>query len=389
MIWDNWSSGLKNWPFGALTPDEVLYDFDGPAIFTSTIGLHKLLFYKADIHDDGDFYLAVNVSQDKIDALKAGRLSVRGALLQPHCWIFDVDFDLRVQQYEEKQLDAVIALLPKAGVPLYASLKTAPDSVQQATSPLAFKFFGDDLLRGSIPFSIFKGIINEVYEVVRRSLTPPSLTGGRDAEIIKIPLFQPALNSLLIAIDVPSIDVSKMKRRNRTKNLDPITLLDEAQKEGARFIEQVERTVDVASSGKISMGYARDHFEIFDRLNEIIPAENGDVSKLQISSYLDGQNHFIELDRKVGEKIRNIYREVRDQPQNITGKIVGMVRKSHTFILRPSNGREVTCHLVPAIYDNLLLAGELHIGRKLSVSGVYQKRDYRDLIKVDGEPALL
>lgn len=389
MSWKEWNSGLRNWSYGRLVPDEILYDFDGPAIFTTRIGLETILFYKADIHDEGDYYLASSVSDTDLIALREGRLSVRGALSQPRCWMMDVDFDLEVIRYEQKNLKDIIPLLPRSGVPIYASFPKAPDSIQQANSPLAFKFFGDDLHYGTIPFDTFKTVIDQVYGVVRRCLTPPVLFSGRDSDVLDIPLQQPQFASLLVAIDSPAINTDILKRRKQTKNLDPEMILIESIKEGARFIEQVERTVDFAHSGRLTNMYAQDYFHIFHSLSEIIPVESGDISRLQISSGLGNQHRFFELDRTVGEKIQYYHKAVRDTPTEISGRIVGTIRKSKTFILRTKAGRDVTCHLLPNIYEELLEAGELMIGRALSVSGTYQRREFRDLMKVTGWPSLL
>lgn len=389
MKWVDWTTGNTAWPFGTLVPDEVLYDFDGPAIFTQCVGLDNFLFYKSDEHGDGDYFVAVSISPEEIGALKSGRLSVRGALNQSKCWIFDVDLDLNIRRYEQKKISQLAALLPSNGVPLYAKYKTVPDSMDQATSPLAFKFFGDELKDGLMPLDLFKNLVTNVYDVVRRSFVPPSLSVAKVADSLAFPMRQPVLASLLIAIDHPSIDVSRLRRRDNTKFLDPNQVLAEAKALGVRFLESVERSVDVAMSGKITKTFARDNFSLLDNINDIVPGEYGDISKLQVSSYLGDRNIFFELDREAGEKLRHAYKEVRDSPIVIDGVIVGMIEKSRSVILRSNVGREVTCYFVRSIYDDLLARGELVIGRRLLVSGSFQARDYRDLIKVDGPPKLL
>jgi hypothetical protein len=387
--WADWSTGQTSWPFGPLVPDAVLYEFGGPAIFTTRIGLDRLLFYKSDEHELGEYYVAVALSEDEIEALKKGRLSVRGALAQPRCWLLDVDFDLNVRRYEEKRTITLTGILPSYGIPLHGSMRTAPDSIQQATSPLAFKFFGDELRDGLMPFSTFKGLVNSVYEVVRRSLIPPSLSAGRDSDLLDFPIQQPLLASLLIAIHHPSINVGLLRRRPRTKNLDPKVLVEETEAEGARFVEQIERTVEVAVRGKITKTFARDNFSLLDNIAEIIPAEQTDVSKLQLTSYFGGTEHFVEVDRAIGDRIRDAYKEVRDNTVTLTGTIVGLMERSRTFVLRNRFGRQITCYVVPSIYDNLLAEGELVIGRSLKVTGAFQKRAERDLMKVEGRPTLL
>lgn len=389
MKWADWTTGNTAWPFGTLVPDDVLYEFAGPAIFTKSIGLDDFLFYKSDEYSAGDYFVAVSVTPDEIDALKRGRLSIRGALNQAKCYIFDVDLDLNVRRFEQKKFSQLSSLLPSSGVPLYAKFKTAPDSVAQATSPLAFKFFGSELQDGLMPLDIFKNLVNDVYDVVRRSFVPPSLSVGKAADLLAFPMRQPVLASLLIAIDHPTIDVGRLRRRHNTKTLDPDQVLADAEAEGARFVQSVERTVDIAMSGKVTKTFARDNFSLLDNINEIVPGENSDVSKLQLSSSLGGQDIFVELDREVGERLRHAYKDVRDKSVDINGTIVGMMEKSRSLVLRNRFGRQITCYFASPIYDDLLARGELVIGRRLLVSGAFQKRDNRDLMKVDGAPKLL
>lgn len=389
MKWADWTTGNTAWPFGMLVPDDVLYEFAGPAIFTKSIGLEDFFFYKSDEYSDGDYFVAVSITLDEIDALKRGRLSIRGALNQSKCYIFDVDFDLNVRRFEQKRFSEVSSLLPSSGVPLYSKFKAAPDSVDQATSLLAFKFFGDELQDGLMPLDIFKNLVNDVYDVVRRSFVPPSLSMGKAADLLAFPMRQPVLASLLIAIDHPTIDVGRLRRRHSTKTLDPDQVLAEAEAEGARFVQSVERTVDIAMSGKVTKAFARDNFSLLDNINEIVPGENSDVSKLQLSSSLGGQDVFVELDREVGERLRHAYKDVRDKSVDVNGTIIGMMEKSRSLVLQNRLGRQITCYFASPIYDDLLARGELVIGRRLSVSGAFQKRDNRDLMKVDGAPKLL
>jgi len=381
--WKEWSTGSKSWQFGPLAPDEVLYEDMGPAIFTAKIGLQHLLFYKSAEHSDGDYLIAVETSPEALDALKAGRLSVRGALAQPKCWLLDVDLDLGVRRFEQASFSKVLRLVPGSGVPLHARMKAAPDSVQQATSPLAFKFFGDELRDGLMPLDIFKNLVTNTYDVVRRLFVPPALSASKAGDLLAFPMRQPVLASLLIAIDHPSIDVSRLRRRHSTKNLDPEQLEREAEEEGAKFVEGVERTVERAASGRAMKTFARDNFMILDNIADIVPGERGDVSRLQLSSYLAGQDVFLELDREVGERIKHAYKIVRDDTVDIRGIVAGTINKSHLLILRPDRGREITCYIAPEVFDDLLERGEINSGRRLMLSGSFQKRARRDLMHVE------
>ena len=389
MKWSDWTTGKKGWALGALSPDEVLYAFDGPAIFTCQIGLENYLFYKSDEHDEGDYFIAAGISIDELAAMKAGKLSVRGAFSQKSCWLLDVDLDLKVRRYEQQRSDDVSQLLPRPGIALRSSQKGAADSIDQVESPLAFKFYGDELTDRRMPLSTFRGLIDSVYHVVRRSLVPPSLSVGRDSEVIDFPIRPPQFASLLIAIEHPFVDETRLRSRERTKNMTAQELRAESEAEGVKFISQVERTVDVASSGKITKGFARENIHVLDAISEIIPDNDGDVSKLQLSSAFHGATTFIEVNRDLGERIHTARKSVRDRTTTINGVVVGLVQKSRTFLLRNRYGREVTCYVARPIYDRMLAAGEISVGRRLRVNGEFYQRDFRDLLKVEGTPTLL
>lgn len=383
MKWDHWSTGQTNWQFGQLRPDIVLFEYMGPAIFTAKIGLQDLLFYKSAEHDTGDYFIAVDTSAEVINALKAGRLSVRGALSQPKCWLMDVDLNLNVRRFDSAHFSEISSLIPEPGVPLFVHMKYAADTVEQANAPLAFKFFGDELQDGLMPLDIFKSLVTNTYDLVRRLFVPPALVATKAADLLAFPMRQPRLASLLIAIEHPEIDVGRMLRRHSTRNLDPRQLIEQAEQEGARFVEGIEKTVEKASSGRGMRTFARDNFALLDSLSDIVPSERGDVSRLQLSSYLAGQDVFLELDREVGERIKHAYRDVRDDTVNVLGSVAGTIEKSSILILRPDRGREITCYIASDIFNDLLARGELNSGRRMIVSGSFQKRVLRDLMNVE------
>jgi hypothetical protein len=383
VIWDNWATGSKTWNFGPLVPDEVLYEYMGPSMFTTTVGLQHILVYKSFEHSDGDYFIAVETSVEIIDALKAGRLSVRGALSQSTCWLMDLNLDLNVQRYEQVSLGAISDLIPETGIPLYADMKLAADSLQQATSPLSFKFYGNELLDGLMPLDIFKTLVNSTYDFVRRLFVPPALIASKAGDLLAFPMRQPLLGSLIISIDHPEIDAERMRRRFSTKNLDAKELEQQAEKEGAKFVEGIEKTVERAASGRGMKTFARDNFMLLDNLADIVPGERGDVSRLQLSSYLAGQDIFVELDREIGERIKHAYRTVRDDVVDVRGIVAGTIDKSNLLILRPDRGREITCYIAPDIFNDLLVRGELNSGRRLMLSGSFQKRVRRNLMQVE------
>jgi hypothetical protein len=83
-------------PFG---PRDVLYEFDGPRIFTLVDADGELnLVYWSDEDDSQSRFVVVPTAVSLVEALRKGGLAVFDALNQPRCWICDVSHDGRIVQ---------------------------------------------------------------------------------------------------------------------------------------------------------------------------------------------------------------------------------------------------------------------------------------------------
>ncbi len=388
-MWQNWKTGKQDWDLGNLSPDEVLYYLDGPAIFTCRIGFSTYLFFKSDELDTGDYYIAAPITQDELQALKDGRLSVRGALSQPTIWLLQLDFDLRVKRYEEKREAEVRTLLPKSGVPLFSKFRTAPDSPAQTDAFFAFKFLGDKLSEKRMPFSTFKNLVDNVHDLVRGALTPPSLSAGYDRRFMDFAVRQPEFASLLIAIDRPTIDAKQLRARARTRNLDPDAVAQEVRDRSRAFAEQVERAVNFATTGRLPERFAAENFAFLQKISNILPASGSDISKLQFSSNANGAQTFVEIDAAAGDRIRGVVEGDGHSKIYITGVVTGIIGKSNTFRIDTDFNREVTCQLDKRQFDELLEQDRLKYGVRIGVKGRYRKRDFRDWMEVEGSPDFL
>ncbi len=78
--------------FVGLSPHEVLYEFDGPRIFTTMSGSLMHLWYECgeDPETDRIRYLVVPANQQQVVQLKSGEMTVYDALRQPWLWALDV-----------------------------------------------------------------------------------------------------------------------------------------------------------------------------------------------------------------------------------------------------------------------------------------------------------
>ena len=81
--------------FGNFEPEEVLYKFDEPAIFTVRLPSGCLaIAYLADEFDEEDRlrFILSTTFEHVIDDLKSGILSVYDALVMGSRWVVDVDY---------------------------------------------------------------------------------------------------------------------------------------------------------------------------------------------------------------------------------------------------------------------------------------------------------
>jgi hypothetical protein len=104
---------------------EVLYEYDGPRIFTLVdTGGELNLIYWSDNNERQDRFVVVPTSATIVASLRTGGASVFDALNQPRCWICDVLHDGNISQcwrvnFEDIPRDA----LPAVGTLLLPSLE--------------------------------------------------------------------------------------------------------------------------------------------------------------------------------------------------------------------------------------------------------------------------
>jgi hypothetical protein len=143
-MWDVPGQQLANPDWLDLEPVRVLYEYDGPRIFTCQDKAGKLLLaYLCSEDRTRRRFLLVPFDADLEQQLTAGQIDLRDALTRSPAWIVDVANDwqpLALWLVEVESLPANV--LPRPGVMLWASLRpvlngTAPAIYKSLTAPLA------------------------------------------------------------------------------------------------------------------------------------------------------------------------------------------------------------------------------------------------------------
>jgi len=111
--------------FQPFEPREVLYEFDGPRIFSFPDFDGELnLAYWCDEDEDVWRYVVVPTTTRILDALERGAISVYDALNQPRCWLCDVGLDQKVTQCQQVDFEEIPEeCLPAAGTMLLPTLE--------------------------------------------------------------------------------------------------------------------------------------------------------------------------------------------------------------------------------------------------------------------------
>ena len=105
---------------GPLTPEEVLYEFDGPRLFTARSPDGDLLLaYLCDADEARARFVVVPTDPSIVSQLQDGALPVRDALSRAPLWLVDLEPQGVVEVLETAPADLPDEALPQPGVLLF------------------------------------------------------------------------------------------------------------------------------------------------------------------------------------------------------------------------------------------------------------------------------
>ena len=379
-----------NWPSGRLILSESLYEFDGPAIFTADVGLHTHLFLKKDEQEDSDFLISCIVSDPEIQALRGGRLSVRGVFSSKSGWLLEIDPEMAVIGFQELSAQELSPLLPPAGVGLSANFAAVPDSIDQAEALMAFKFYADSMSPRSMPLSVFKELVDNVANFVRSTLTPSTLLGtGRDHRFFDLEIGEPQFASLLIPIKAATIDEQGLRGFWRTHDLSPQELRRESDIRRRSLWDLILRTSEIASKGELSDNDIVANHALLRDLVSILPTEYNDLEKLEVTYRQADRTEIVVINKQAGERLRIAHEAVEDRITTVEGVIIEVNGESGTFIIKDIGEHLTTCKPSTEIFDRMDQNNLLERGQRLAVTGRYWRRTRRGYMLVITYPRVL
>lgn len=111
--------------WAALQPQRVLYDFDGPRIFTC-LDEHDETWFAYQCDEQANFcaFLLVPFSHELEERLTCGNITILEALRQPRLWIAQTDHEFLISRlFKSKLADVPAELLPRAEAMLSSHLQ--------------------------------------------------------------------------------------------------------------------------------------------------------------------------------------------------------------------------------------------------------------------------
>lgn len=372
-----------------LVPNQVLYFYDGPILFTMKMGFFDVLVYKVDEDEDLELFLLKQTSEEEIDRLRQGRLSLRGALKSERYWLAETKGRLQVNRNWMVALsDLPEAYMPQSGLGLAAGQKRLPDTLLQSDAFFSVKFKGHALGRRQISFKLFKNLVDQFYIASDRLLRPDAAAGLRDREAFDLPMMEPQFASLLIALREPKVDVALVNARNRRRGIPMVDKFDEelTKRRDAVFNAFADVAME-AKKGQISNASAVRHFAFLEIINNLLPSADESINSTEFHSNDNLSQKNVYFDQEMGMVLRSAFSRIQAEPRSIIGRIEIINTHSSTFVIRDLvSHRPITCHPPREWFERHQNSQLLRNGSIVEVHGPVLRRKNRDLLMVWREP---
>lgn len=368
--------------FVGFTPSEVLYEFEGPRIFTTLNGSQLYFWYECseEIEANRVRYLVVPANRQLVEHLKCGSKTVHDALRQPWLWVIDV---------VSGQVDKGWVLSDMESIPAYA--KPHPDAPlwPQLEPLLSYRLIGDGLREGVVPASVVARAIagptaalKGLLEIVNNA----GATVGRPAEesrkLYGVVAKRFAFNSFEISFDMPpqqddaeqsyaasqaslplggetasavitSLSLDASSRVPSTQLIAP-SLNIEIYQEGGAKLEQAFKWLASENSS-----IAQPTLSMLSVLESLVPPKNGQITAAEVKGKLVGELSSVMLTRDSTTRVKRAIANSRERQRTLVsaqGRIGEFDKDKLTCTLRdqPDHKPEIVCSFTEAIYDDLL-----------------------------------
>jgi hypothetical protein len=369
----------------AIEPDEILYDFDGPVLFTSKSRFFPILCYKTDEDSSLTQYIIVPTNKDIVARLKEGRIALRSAITQAWGWIAEAENQFQIRRTWSIGTDSLPdAVLPEPGYGIYPAHGIVNERAAYAANPfLSIRFSGADVVAGQLPFGVFKTLVDEVATTLWAIFAPAVHAAGKKLSeqtvrrAVRIPTYEPAFASLLISIEQPTVDLSVF--RGDKPEINEVEAAKNIARAYEEFFDSAKIMANAAARGEMTVSLVGDNIEATEALVPLIPTRRSFFDRVEIRSR--NRKDDIVINVATADQIRDAYTNSLAGKRTIIGEVVEINSPSGSFIVRSASFRNTTCI---AWSDPIRGAiSRLHNGMHVSVSGSFEKRKRRDRLWID------
>lgn len=347
--------------FQGISQEEVLYDFDGPRIFTARSAMGELLFYLADEKDGVCRYIVAPTNASIIGSMKSGLRTVRDALNQPWVWFLDTQYDGRpVAAWKGTLADAPMDALPRPGVMLWPQLEPV----------FVLRAIGDGLGEGTVPASVIRQVVDGATTALKKiagQVFHAAHAQGRKANIIRqfydLPMQGIAYNSFEIAFRLPD---------RKQLNLGAGEFPEELGSEFDEIGKQLEQALSWAIDAKPEEDNELLHIDLLEALEKLVPPQTGIVKSVELRGRIFRAHHACyQLTRDTSKRVRRALGKARVSQERIS-KVSGLVREldkdDMSFTLRETDdSKDHVCRFPQEFFDDVLEV--FNTDQRVTISG--------------------
>ncbi len=325
---------------GHFVPEKILYEFDGPRVFTMrTLDGEMLFAYSYSDLEASQLFLIVPFSEDQLKDLTLGRSTLLEALAQPWIWIAQISLRGEVLDVNSVLIDELPAgTLPKSGVYLYPDLQ-----------PLfSVKLLGKELTAERVPASVVKSGVDHAYKalkvLVERALRVTGAHGRPEDRFRRhydLPTQRLAFGSFEIAFGAPVPDQQYAVDFDEGSPSDADAAvqkqISELLEKGATWLTE-GLSPERLGADEVSRD---DYHAILSALSSLAPPSKGLVERVEVSgNFRHNSSSVISLTRSDTVQIKKCLQTV--PPAEVTVIKEGYVRELdldlQSFTLRSHDG---------------------------------------------------
>lgn len=359
-----------------LCPKEVLYYFEEPVIFTAEFCGLIYLVSKVDEGPEGDAFLASPTSKKILEMLRAGRISMRSAVMQPYfLWIIASGGQIDSMSIKDaSEIDDEFFPEPNCG--LYLEHGTVFDRhiVENEESPLIGLYFSGGSLGREISLAQLKNVFDEAYnsftkifvQVFSIYVKREIITQKDVQKSFRIPVREPKFASLNLEICDPVFDL-------QAEGIDTADLREKIHREAGAFLGALKEAKEL-SSGESGGSVSSLNPNVQKFIEGLLPDDKSAYDTVELSTNLMEEK--LKFSRVDGQILKDAIREEVRVVREISGVLDQPSSDTRSFYIRDLFGGRTRCEVREDLWDEIKM--DIFDGAKnrsfVTVSGLLEER---------------